>query len=111
MLLEDAVRTAKRLFLQFSNNFELEFDTESKIYKLRTKKCQSLHPLESCLLGHENLTGKKYIDISTQISKPIRWILGFHHGYLKKTKAFSNLHYCEGYIAGINIINKIDSVT
>lgn len=107
MFIDDALVIAKRLFLDFSDDFELEFDTESKLYRLKTKKCQKLHPLESCLLGYENLTGNKVYDICKQIKQTPRWVLGFMDGYVCKKIKYKNQYYREGYEIGMNIRKKL----
>jgi hypothetical protein len=107
MQLQDEVERAKKLFLEFSDNFELEFDHQNKFYKLKTKKCFKLHPLESCLLGYGNLTGSKIIDICRQIKKNSKWVLGFFDSYKSKKISFKNAAYLEGYEAGLIIKNKL----
>jgi len=107
MHIDDALVIAKRLFLEFSDAFELEFDQDSKLYRLKTKRCQKLHPLESCLLGYENLTGNKIYDICKQIKQSPKWVLGFMDGYVLKKTKYKNLKYCEGYDVGLNIRKKL----
>ena len=111
MHIEDAVGKAKRLFLEFSNEFELEFDQEIKIYRLKTKRCNKLHPLESVLLGYDNMTGYKIKDICAQINKSYRWILGFIHGYEVKKINYKNKYYIDGFASGQSIRKKIDNET
>jgi len=91
------IENAKRLFLQLSDKFELDFDSFQKTYHLKTKNSNKCHPLETCLLGHENMTGYKIIDIKNQINKNPRWILGFFHGFMKITPKFKNSEYLDGY--------------
>lgn len=111
MQIEEAVLKAKKLFLEFSTNFELEFDEYTKIYRLKTKRCNKLHPLEAVLLGHDNLSGHKIKDICAQIKKPYRWILGFVHGYENKSSLYKNAQYFDGFEVGLNIKNKIHNQT
>lgn len=101
--IDRGIENSKRLFLQLSDNFELVFDSFQKIYHLKTKSSNKCHPLETCLLGNENMTGFKIYDIRNQINKSPKWILGFFHGFMKSNSKFKNAEYLEGFYKGVSL--------
>lgn len=109
--MEKSLANAKRLFLEFSENFELKFDHDLKIYTMPHKNSNKCHPLESCLIGVVNLKGQKLHDISQTIDQPVRWVLGFYGGYKGKKSRIKDINFLQGYEAGKLIREKNRNAT
>jgi hypothetical protein len=107
----ESIASAKSLFLDLSTNFELIFDEYSKIYVLKTKLCNRCHPLETVLIGKENMTGNKVLDICNHTKKSQKWVFGFYCGFKREKQKFKDLIYFEGFIEGFQCAEKIGSKT
>ena len=93
----------KRVFLNSAHKLGLLWNGSN--YVLKDFKKPFCHPLEVCLIGVDNLSGKKIKDIQKVTKKSLSWILGFHHGFINKPKKFDNSDYLIGYDEGL-LFNK-----
>jgi hypothetical protein len=102
-VLEDAIKKADLLFLNLSDDFKMDFCNRTKHYFLKNPNINSCHILELLLIADNEFSGKKLLDINAVLGKSPRWIFGFCHGYISKTKAFRSDDYSQGYIVGLNL--------
>jgi hypothetical protein len=102
-LLDQAKNKAKMLYLEFSDDFCLEFCGHTQSYKLRNPKNPFCHPLETFLICDSHLSGHKIADIARVSKRNYRWILGFFHGFADKISRYSSVEYKEGYSEGLKI--------
>jgi hypothetical protein len=104
-ILYEAVHKANLLFLNFSDDFKLDFCNSTKHYFLKNPKANSCHILELLLITEKEFCGKKLLDIAGVLNKSHRWILGFCHGYLSKVKDYKSDDYRDGFIIGARFNN------
>lgn len=100
-LLDQAKNKAKALYLEFCEDFCLEFCWHTRSYKLKNPKKPFCHPLEIFLISDYQLSGNKVADISNISKRNYRWILGFFHGFGNKKSRYRNAEYQEGYAEGL----------
>jgi hypothetical protein len=105
---EHLFRKAQKLFLNFSDQMQLDYCYLTNSYHLKNPKFNDCYPLELLLIADYNFTGNKIKDIRTLLQVSHRWMIGFHHGYIGKTCRCKNKEYCEGYAEGqlANMQNK-----
>lgn len=100
------LQLAKKLFIEISDNFGLEYDGGS--YRLKNIFSPLCHYLELCLINNNKMTGNRIKDISVNLNKPYTWILGFFHGFKEIQTSYRNIKYIEGYSAGKKIKEQIN---
>jgi len=106
------VGLAKRLFIDFSDDFRLIF--EDGYYKLANPYNPSCHLLEIALICNQKFTGNKIYDLQKLLGVSNKWILGFIHGYRGDTIKFKDKDYYIGHFLGqkmkINISDNNNAV-
>ena len=111
-MLQSLVGLAKRLFIDFSDDFRLIF--EDDCYKLADPYNPSCHLLEISLISNQKFTGNKIIDLQKSLNVSSKWILGFIHGYRGDMIIFNNKDYYIGHFLGqkmkINIADNNNAV-
>ena len=100
-LLDQAKSKAKSLYLEFSDDFCLEFCGHTQSYKLKNPKRPFCHPLEIFLICDRQLSGHKVADIANVSKRNYRWILGFFHGFGGRTCRYGSPEYKDGYSEGV----------
>jgi len=100
-LLDQAQKKAKALYLEFSEDFCLEFCGCTRSYKLKNPKKPFCHPLETFLICDSQLSGHKVADIANVSKRNYRWILGFFHGFGNKVCRYQSCDYKDGSVEGV----------
>ena len=106
-MMRDYLPLAKKLFIELTDEFQLEFDSDH--YRLKNKFSPVCHYLELCLISDKNMTGKKLKDICFLLEVNPEWVLGFYHAYKGKNKRYKDLQYIQGYSEG-NLVKQKQNV-